>query len=165
MDKGGFKCHACCWTWAPAHLSMSKEKSVYCRKEYFLLHEAAGPAEREEAIHKSEHTWGSHIPRPISHRLISQHLTYNILFKCVFFSDVHILHLLMLMRVWRNSWEQRENWSPRGTHWLLVTAIVRAAWTPEKEIKHTCTSLEHCHSEVWLICILIRAAEKASKGL
>lgn len=96
-----------------------------------------------------------------------------VFFKCVSSFDVHILHLLILMRVLRKSWEQRETSAPRGMCSLLakaVTAIVWAAWATVQSLlkrrwsTHT-LSLEHCHSEVWLIYILIRASEKASKSL
>ena len=147
-------------TWSLVHL---KEKLVYCRKGYLLVHGTLLVQLQE----KKQHTWVSHTSRPISHTLGRSH---TIFFKCVFFFDLHTLYLLILMRALRNYWEQRETRAPRGMLVKAMTAIVWAAWTttqnlPERRYSIYILSLEHCHSEVWLTYILIRASEKASKSL
>lgn len=162
--KGGCKPHARCWTRAPSHLSIPKQKSVSHRKGYLSVHETL-----LVQLQEKNKIPGKVIPPDRS--LSRSHAVF--FFKCVFSFDVHILHLLILMRALRKSWEQRETSAPRGMCSLLakaVTAIVWAAWaTVQSLLKrrwsiHT-LSLEHCHSEVWLIYILIRASEKASKSL
>ena len=150
MDKGGFKSHACCWTWAPGHLSISKGKSVYCRKGYLLVHETAGPAPGEKATHLGK----PYLQIDLSCTNLSAGHIRNSFFKCVFFSDVRILHLLILMRALRNSWEQRETRAPRGMHSLLVkamTAIVWAAWTTTRNLLKGDKAYMHFH---WNIAIV-----------
>lgn len=56
-------------------------------------------------------------------------------FKCVSSFDVHILHLLILMRALRKSWEQRETSAPRGMCSLLEKAVTAVVWATELQCK------------------------------
>lgn len=131
--------------------------------------DSAGPAPGEKATHLGK----PYLQIDLACTNLSAGHIQHSFFKCVFSFDVHVLHLLILMRPLRNSWQQRETSAPSGMHSLLAKAVTAIVWaartTTWNLLKRRWSihglSLEHCHSEVWLICILIRASEKASKSL